>query len=83
VPGLGLILLAFGTTVATTLFWGTRPMDGIELPTTRHALSGDVSIAYQVMGDGPVDIIMVPGFMSHIEFQHELVGWTAFLRPPL
>lgn len=55
-------------------------MDGIELPITRYALSGDVSIAYQVMGDGPVDIILIPGFMSHIEFQHELVGWTAFLR---
>ena len=55
-------------------------MDGIELPATRYALSGDVSIAYQVMGDGPVDIILIPGFMSHIEFQHELVGWTAFLR---
>jgi pimeloyl-ACP methyl ester carboxylesterase len=55
-------------------------MDGIELPVTRYALSGDVSIAYQVMGDGPVDIILIPGFMSHIEFQHELSGWTAFLR---
>ena len=28
-------------------------MDGIELPVTRYALSGDVSIGYQVMGDGP------------------------------
>ena len=55
-------------------------MDGIELPVTRYALSGDVSIAYQVMGDGPVDIILIPGFMSHIEFQHELAGWTTFLR---
>jgi hypothetical protein len=27
-------------------------MDGFELPVTRYALSGDVSIAYQVMGDG-------------------------------
>ena len=51
-----------------------------ELPITRYALSGEVSIAYQVMGDGPVDIILIPGFMSHIEFQHELAGWTAFLR---
>ncbi len=55
-------------------------MDGIELPVTRYALSGDVSIAYQVMGDGSVDIILIPGFMSHIEFQHELAGWTTFLR---
>jgi hypothetical protein len=51
-----------------------------ELPITRYALSGEVSIAYQVMGDGPVAIILIPGFMSHIEFQHELAGWTTFLR---
>jgi pimeloyl-ACP methyl ester carboxylesterase len=50
------------------------------LPETRYALSGDVNLAYQVMGDGPVDIVMVPGFMSHIEFRHELPGHTAFLR---
>jgi pimeloyl-ACP methyl ester carboxylesterase len=50
------------------------------LPETRYALSGDVNIAYQVMGDGPVDIIMVPGLVSHVEFAHELAGYTAFLR---
>ena len=55
-------------------------MDNTALPMTRYALSGDVSIAYQTMGDGPVDIILVPGFMSHIEFMHELPGYTAFLR---
>jgi pimeloyl-ACP methyl ester carboxylesterase len=32
------------------------------------------------MGSGPVDIIMVPGFVSHVEFAHELAGYTAFLR---
>jgi class 3 adenylate cyclase len=55
-------------------------MDNIALPVTRYALSGDVSIAYQVMGDGPLDIIMVPGFVSHVEFAHEAPGYTAFLR---
>lgn len=56
------------------------PMTGFQLPETRYAQSGDVSIAYQVMGDGPVDIILVPGLASHIESQHELPGYTAFLR---
>jgi pimeloyl-ACP methyl ester carboxylesterase len=55
-------------------------MNDFTLPETRYALSGDVNIAYQVMGDGPVDIIMVPGFVSHVEFTHELAGYTAFLR---
>ncbi|MEH2552214.1 pimeloyl-ACP methyl ester carboxylesterase/class 3 adenylate cyclase [Bradyrhizobium sp. AZCC 2262] len=55
-------------------------MSDFNLPETRYALSGDVNLAYQVMGDGPVDIIMVPGFISHIEFRHELPGYTAYLR---
>jgi hypothetical protein len=34
---------------------------------TRYAKSGDVHIAYQVFGEGPVDIVLVPGFVSHVE----------------
>ncbi len=55
-------------------------MSDFELPETRYALSGDVNIAYQTMGDGPVDLVMVPGIISHIEFLHEFPGYTAFLR---
>src|SRR4051794_32123086 len=55
-------------------------MNDFALPETRYALSGDVNIAYQVMGAGPVDIVMVSGFVSHVEFGHELAGYTAFLR---
>jgi pimeloyl-ACP methyl ester carboxylesterase len=55
-------------------------MSDFTLPETRYALSDDVNIAYQVMGDGPVDIILVPGLTSHIEFLHEVAGYTAFLR---
>jgi pimeloyl-ACP methyl ester carboxylesterase len=42
-------------------------MNNVALPVTRYALSGDVSIAYQVMGDGPIDLVMVPGAVSHVE----------------
>ena len=55
-------------------------MSDFELPNTRYALSGDVNIAFQVMGDGPIDIIMVPGVVSHIEFLHEFPGYTEFLH---
>src|ERR1700761_8641829 len=55
-------------------------MNDFALPATRYALSGDVSIAYQVMGDGPVDLVMVPGVVSHVEFFHEIPGSTAVLR---
>jgi hypothetical protein len=48
-------------------------------PETRYAQSGDLSIAYQILGDGPVDLILVPGVVSHIEFLHEPPGYTAFL----
>ena len=45
-------------------------MTEFQLPETRYAQSDNVSIAYQVMGDGPIDMILVSGFISHIEFQH-------------
>jgi pimeloyl-ACP methyl ester carboxylesterase len=34
---------------------------------TRDAKSGDVHIAYQVLGDGPPDVVFVPGFVSNVE----------------
>jgi class 3 adenylate cyclase/pimeloyl-ACP methyl ester carboxylesterase len=55
-------------------------MSDFVLPTTRYAVSGEVNIAYQTMGDGPVDIILVPGIVSHVEFLHEFPEYTAFLR---
>ena len=50
------------------------------LADTHYARSGDVSIAYQVWGDGPVDLVLVPGIVSHVEFFHELPGYTDYLR---
>jgi class 3 adenylate cyclase len=55
-------------------------MSDFELPVTRYAPSGDLNIAYQTMGDGPIDLIIVPGMVSHVEFMHEGPGYTAFLR---
>ncbi len=42
------------------------------LPQTRYAKSGDVHIAYQVVGEGPVDLVYVPGWISHVELAWEL-----------
>ena len=42
------------------------------VPQTRYAKSGDVNIAYQVVGDGPVDLVYVPGWVSHVELAWEL-----------
>jgi class 3 adenylate cyclase len=46
---------------------------------TRYAKSGDVSIAYQVVGDGPMDLVLVPGFVSHLELDWEEPRSARFL----
>jgi class 3 adenylate cyclase/predicted esterase len=50
------------------------------MPETRYARSGDVVIAYQVLGEGPFDVVIVPAFVSHVELQWEAAGWAALLR---
>lgn len=55
-------------------------MDVFDLPETFYTQSGELNIAYQVMGEGPIDLIFVPGMISHVEFLHELPGYTKFLR---
>jgi len=50
------------------------------MPETRYARSGDVSIAYQVLGEGAFDVVMVPGSVSHVELQWEVARMAAFLR---
>jgi pimeloyl-ACP methyl ester carboxylesterase len=55
-------------------------MSDFALPETHYALSGELNIAYQVMGDGPIDLVLVPGLISHVEFLHELPGYTPALR---
>ncbi len=42
-----------------------------EVPETRYAKSGGVNIAYQVVGDGPFDLVHVPAFVSNLELQWE------------
>lgn len=49
-------------------------------PETRYAKSGDVNIAYQVVGDGPRDLILVPGWMSNIEVFWDEPAVARFLR---
>ena len=53
----------------------------------KYARSGDVHIAYRVFGDGPRDIVLIPGTLSHVELlwevprnEHLLKRLTAFAR---
>jgi class 3 adenylate cyclase/pimeloyl-ACP methyl ester carboxylesterase len=43
----------------------------ISPPETQYAQSGDLSIAYSIIGDGPFDVVFVPGFVSHQELTWE------------
>jgi pimeloyl-ACP methyl ester carboxylesterase len=50
------------------------------IPQTRYARSGRVNIAYQVIGDGPLDLIYVPGWVSHVELRWEEPDHARYLR---
>ena len=47
---------------------------------TRYVTNGGVSIAYQVTGDGPVDLVIVPGFISHLELDWTNPASAEYLR---
>lgn len=46
----------------------------------KYAKSGNVHIAYQVLGDGPLDLVVVPGWISHIEHLWDDPKYASFLR---
>jgi len=52
----------------------------MEMPKTRYARSGDVAIAYQVLGDGPFDVVYAPGSVSHVELNWDAAGTAALLH---
>ncbi len=47
---------------------------------TQYVRSGDVHIAYQVVGDGPIDVVYVPGWVSHVELCWQDPYYTRFLN---
>jgi pimeloyl-ACP methyl ester carboxylesterase len=49
-------------------------------PETRYARSGDVNIAYQVLGNGPIDLVYVPGWVTHLEYGWEEPSLARFYR---
>jgi pimeloyl-ACP methyl ester carboxylesterase len=51
-----------------------------ETPKTQYARRGDVNIAYQVLGDGPIDLVFVMGWVSHLECFWTEPSFARFLR---
>jgi pimeloyl-ACP methyl ester carboxylesterase/DNA-binding CsgD family transcriptional regulator len=50
------------------------------LPETRYAKSGEVRIAYQVVGQGPLDLVFVPGCISNLDVHWEEPGFSHLLH---
>jgi hypothetical protein len=56
-------------------------LDSITLsavPETSYALCGDLSLAYQVFGDGPVELVVAAPFVSHVELVWTVPEFKAF-----
>jgi class 3 adenylate cyclase/alpha-beta hydrolase superfamily lysophospholipase len=49
-------------------------------PATRYAKSNDIHIAYQVVGDGPIDLVWAPGYISHVESAWDEPSHAGFIR---
>jgi DNA-binding winged helix-turn-helix (wHTH) protein len=58
---------------------GPPPASPARLP-VRYARSGDVDIAYQVLGSGPVDLLLVMGWVSHLEYYWSEPSFARFLN---
>lgn len=52
----------------------------VERSEVQYAKSGDVHIAYQVTGEGPFDLVWVPGFVGHLELEWNLPGFAAVIE---
>src|SRR4029078_8624170 len=64
--------------IATAACVALREGPAMAMRVTHYAKSGDVHIAYQVFGSGPIDLVLVPGFVSQIEnyWEHpDLARW--------
>jgi len=52
----------------------------VVVPDIHYTRSGDAAIAYSVTGDGPMDLVYLPGFISHVEYLWEGERSARFLR---
>ena len=56
------------------------PAEPLRTPQTHYVRSGDVNIAYQVIGEGPVDVVFVMGWVSHLEYFWTEPSFARFLH---
>jgi pimeloyl-ACP methyl ester carboxylesterase/DNA-binding CsgD family transcriptional regulator len=56
------------------------PVTGHGRPPVQYAANGDVHLAYQVLGEGPVDLLFIHGFLSHLEMAWDNAEFSAFFE---
>jgi DNA-binding winged helix-turn-helix (wHTH) protein/pimeloyl-ACP methyl ester carboxylesterase/class 3 adenylate cyclase len=56
------------------------PPELLRVPATKYAQSGDLNIAYQTLGHGPLDLVFVMGWVSHLEYFWREPRFARFLR---
>jgi pimeloyl-ACP methyl ester carboxylesterase len=52
----------------------------VDVPRTRYAWNGDVALAYQILGDGPTDLVYLQGWCSNIDLAWDSPHLASFLR---
>jgi class 3 adenylate cyclase len=52
----------------------------VESPETRYAKTGEVHVAYQIVGAGPPDLVLVSTWFSHVEARWDFPGFAYYLR---
>jgi pimeloyl-ACP methyl ester carboxylesterase/DNA-binding winged helix-turn-helix (wHTH) protein/class 3 adenylate cyclase len=65
---------------APSLRFAASPLLAQAVPETRYVENGDVNIAYQVVGEGDMDIVFVMGWISHLEYFWKHHSFAAFLN---
>lgn len=66
----------YGTTIFTEV---NKVACRLNRPNTRYTISGKINIAYQVMGEGPVDLVYIPGWASNIDLMRDCPPLAKFL----
>jgi len=52
----------------------------LEAPPVRYARIGDAHVAYQVVGSGPIDLVVAPGFISHLDLQWTMPTYVSYIE---
>jgi class 3 adenylate cyclase len=52
----------------------------LDVPPVQYTQEGDTHIAYQVVGDGPLDLLVAPGFISHLDLQWTMPSFGSYIE---